>query len=459
MNNASNHTSNKQNAATILAEYAVGLRYEDLPSHVIELARQCLVDAVACAVFGKNFTWSQKVLDYACANGTDGPCQLPGLPGVQLCLPQASLALGTFGHSFELDSLRKPGAGVHPGATVALPAFAAAQAYKASGRDLLVAIVAGCEVMFRIGAATLHTPEKVGFHAPGLTGPFGSATACGLLAGLSAPQLTNAYGIAGSLASGLLAFARADHGGMIKRLHLGRAAESGVLAASLAGDGYEGPGSVLDGTFGLLDAFCSESDSTQLTRGLGVEYEIERLCIKRYACHVTAQAPVQLLRNEMATHGFDGRDIDTIIVRSSAKVVSHHSDLEPNDIMLAQYSVPFTLAIAAYADPIDPRVFSEEILQSPRVRDLAKRVEVSERTDGAGKGWGAELIIRLHDGREFAGTQESFLGCPEEPLSRKQLRDKFDALCVGLGPAASSALFQVLWEIEDASDLSQLLSD
>lgn len=450
------HPANGVSAAATLADYAVNLRYEDLPPNVIELARQCLVDAVACAVFGKDFPWSQAVLAHAQASGAGGPCRLPGLPEVTLALPQAALVLGTFGHAFELDSLRKPGAGVHPGATIALPALAAAQHHGASGHDLIVAIVAGCEVMFRIGAATLHTPEKVGFHAPGLTGPFGAATACGVLSHLTMAQMTHAYGIAGSLASGLLAFAPAGRGGMVKRLHLGRAAESGVLAASLAAAGYEGPDSVLDGKFGLLDTFCSESNPGLLTAGLGQRFEIERLCVKRYACHVTAQSPVQFLREQMARHGFSGQDIETIMVRSSPKVVSHHSEPEPGDIMLAQYSVPFTLAIAAFLDPIDPRVFSEKTLHSPDIRALAKRIQVTEREGPVPKGWGAEVEIRTRDGRHFTGTQETFLGSPEDPLSRTALRAKFDALCAGLDTSDCEGLFESLWHIEATSDLSQL---
>ena len=154
------------------------------------------------------------------------------------------------------ENPRAPGAGVHGGATVALPAPMMAQACNANGRDLVTAIVAGVEAMFRIGAATLHSAEKVGFHGPGMTGLFGSATACALLMKLSAAQTANAYGIAGSLAGGLLAFAKSGSGGMIKRLHLGRAAESGVIAARLAQRGYEGPPAVLEGRYGLLEHFA-----------------------------------------------------------------------------------------------------------------------------------------------------------------------------------------------------------
>ena len=140
--------------------------------------------------------------------------------------PAAALANGALAHAFELDSLTRPGAGAHPGATVLPPALAVAQQGARGGKDLIAAFVAGNEVMIRIGRATGHTNEARGFHAPGTTGPFGAAVACGHLLGLDAAAMTNAIGIAGSLAGGLLEFARGD-GGIVKRLHLGRASEAG----------------------------------------------------------------------------------------------------------------------------------------------------------------------------------------------------------------------------------------
>ena len=97
---------------------------------------------------------------------------------------------------------------------------------------LLTAFVAGAEVMIRIGRATKHSNETRGFHAPGTTGPFGAAVACGHLMGFDAERMTNALGIAGSLSSGLVEFARSGTGAMVKRLHFGRAAEGGVLAVN-----------------------------------------------------------------------------------------------------------------------------------------------------------------------------------------------------------------------------------
>src|SRR5215813_7373328 len=360
-----------------LAAYAVATRFDDLPRVAVERAKQCLIDAIACAIFGAQFPWSGMVLAEALSTGAGGPCRVPGVPGKTLHVPQAALVAGAFSHAFEYDNLRKPGAGVHAGATVALPALAMSQAVNASGKDLIAAIVAGVEVMFRIGAATLHSPEHLGFHAPGLTGPFGSAAACASLMRLSPRETAHAFGIAGSLAGGLLAFAKAGSGGMVKRLHLGRAAESGVVAARLAQRGYEGPRNVLEGGYGVLECFCDDMDPTLLTRGLGREFETERICFKRYPCHVTAHVPVQLLRSFIETHGFGGDDIRTINIEASAKVISHHGERAPADLLLAQYSVPFCVALAAYHDPLDPGVFCDDVIRDARVRNLAQRVDLT----------------------------------------------------------------------------------
>ena len=437
-----------------LAAYAAAAKFEHFPQAAAERAKRCLVDAVACAIFGAQFPWSTMVLDEALATGAGGPCRVPGVSGKTLHVPQAALVSGAFAHAFEYDNLRKPGAGVHAGATVALPALAMAQAVKASGKELIAAIIAGVEVMFRIGAATLHTPEHIGFHAPGMTGPFGSAAACASLMGLSARQTAHAFGIAGSLAGGLLAFAKAGSGGMVKRLHLGRAAESGVLAARLASRGYEGPRNVIEGSYGVLEAFCEENDPILLTQGLGQVFEIERVCFKRYPCHVTAHVPVQLLRNLMTTGNFGPQDIHTIAIEASGKVVSHHNERAPADIMLAQYSVPFCVAIAAYHDPLDPAVFCDEVVRDPRVRALAKAIKVS-----AGetiKGWGARLDITLKDGRTVGGQIDTWLGCPETPLSTEQLRDKFDRITDHASQRLRDTLFDNLMQLEQVKSLETL---
>jgi 2-methylcitrate dehydratase PrpD len=442
-------------AAETLAAYAVGLRFEALPEPVVERARVCLADAIGCAAFGARFPWSQMVLDFARSTGAGGPCRLPGIAGVALHVPQAALALGTFSHAFELDSLRNPSAGVHPGATVALPALAMAQALGSSGKALLTAIVAGTEVMGRIGVATLHSPEARGFHAPGIAGPFGSAAACASLAGLDAAVTAQAFGIAGSLGGGLLAFAKAGTGGMVKRLHMGRAAEAGVVAIELARRGFEGPATVLEGRFGTLEAYCDKSDPARLTADLGTVWEIERLCIKPYALHVTAQPSVQLIRQWMVEHRFTGDDVASLTIWASPKVVSHHADPNPADVMSAQYSTSFTVALAAYHDPADPEVFNEKTLADARVRRLACEIRIVERPQDVGT-MGIDMSIGLKDGRKLTGKLAAFRGTPEQPFTRADLKAKFDNLTRAMPADRRDALFCSLIAIENLDDVRKL---
>jgi 2-methylcitrate dehydratase PrpD len=435
-------------AATTLAQFAAGLRYDDLPPSVIERATHCLVDAVACAVYGGRFAWSRIALDQTSLDPTG---VLPvSRSASRSAVREAALVWGTRAHAFELDSLCKPSAGVHPGATVALPALATAHALGSSGRDLLRAIVAGCEVMFRIGTATLHSPEKRGFHAPGLNGPFGSAIACGTLLGLPAARLANALGIAGSLGGGLLAFSRAGGGGMVKRLHMGRAAEGGVLAAQLAAGGFDGPETVLEGELGFLQAVCNESNPALLTADLGSRWKIETLCLKQFACHITAHAPVHLLRTLMHRHGFRGDEIVALRMEVSDKVLSHHTARHPADLMQAQYSVPYCTAMAAFRDLTDPDTIADDVLTDPEVRHLANMIQLAPRRSGEGTGWGVDMAITMRDGRVLQAAAGDFPGCPETPLSPDQLRGKFRSLTKG---TAADRLFDLLAAIGSAHDI------
>jgi 2-methylcitrate dehydratase PrpD len=396
------------------------------------------------------------IASYAQHYGGSGASRIIGVTG-RVSAPMAALANGVFAHAFELDSLRKPGAGVHPGAALVPAALAIAEEIGASGNALLTAIVAGCEVMFRIGAASRHTSELLGFHAPGLTGPFVAAITAGHLLGLDAGRMCNALGIAGSFGGGVLAFAKADNGSMVKRLHLGRAAEAGILAARLAERGYEGPDTILDGEFGFLQTYCKESDAALLTQGLGIEFETRKLCFKRYPCHVTAHTPMQSILALRGTHGFDGHDVRQVIVRASAKVLSHHSNHDPADTMAAQYSVPFCVAVALLDDPMDPEAFLDRGLGDASLRALCRQVEMNVLDDDTSKRstWASEVTIRLNDGREFIRAADDFEGTPTSPLSAQALRHKY-LRCANLFEPATLPL-QQLECIESLPDVRAMI--
>jgi len=410
-----------------LAEYAANLRFEEIPAAVVQRAKDCIIDTAAAIIYGNTIPWSRTMVGYAQRTGPGGKSRILGAGGPAVQPALAALANGTLSHAFELDNVViNPGAGVHGGATLLPPGLAMAQEAGGSGRDLIAAVVAGAEVMIRIGWATKHSNEAHGFHAPGTTGPFGAAIAAGRFLELDASTMTNALGIAGSLCGGLMEFARSGTGAMVKRLHIGRASEAGVLAASLAHGGFTGPSSVLEGEAGFLRVFCSDFDLGALTRGLGHDYATLNICLKRYACHITAQRAVQAVQELRAEHGIGGDDVKAVTVMGEKRMSVVNNIPEPTDVMMSQYSAPFCVALALYRDPRDPASFGEHALADPAIRSLCRRVTVLPEPGNWGHGdVPSTVTITTNDGRELTRRVEAFLGTPARPFDRAAMREKF----------------------------------
>jgi 2-methylcitrate dehydratase PrpD len=407
-------------------------------------------------VQGSSLPWSRIVVRYAQRTGAGGQSRILGADGPSVQAPAAALANGGLAHAFESDNLTRPGAGVHPGATLLPPALAVAQEQGSSGRDLITAIVAGFEVMYRIGYATKHSNERRGFHAPGTTGPFGAAVAAGRLLRHDTATMTNALGIAGSLAGGLMEFARSGTGAMVKRLHLGRAAESGVLAASLAADGFTGPSSVLEGEAGFLKVFCTEWDIDDLTHGLGSEFATLKLCLKRFPVHMTAQTAVQAILELQAEHGFHGAQVDRVTVAGNERMATVNNIRNPTDIMMAQYSIPFCVALALFRDPRNPASFDDSALSDGEIRAMRQRVAVTV-ADPPSRVAGASIVtVQLRDGRRITREVEAFDGTPERPLTRAELRDKFTILMCAVGASRAPEWFERLQNLENETDVRWL---
>jgi 2-methylcitrate dehydratase PrpD len=438
------------NETKALAEYAAGLRYADLPDAVVQRAKDCIADTVAVTAFGAALPWSRMVLRYAGRTGAGGSSRALEPGGPLLRAPMAAFANGALAHAFEMDNLTWPNTGVHPGATMLVPALAVAQERGIGGRELLASFVAGAETMIRVGRATRHNNEGRGFHAPGTTGPFGGAAAVGNLMKFNAARMTNALGIAGSLACGLLEFARSGTGAMVKRLHMGRAAESGVLAASLAAEGFTGPGTVLEGEFGFLNVYCGEHDVAALTRGLGSEYATLRIMLKRFPVHITSHTSVQAVMDLRREHGYGSDDVASIHIAGNSKMATINNIPAPADLMMAQYSLPFCVALAHYREPRDPRTFSAAAFNDPAIRSLARRVTIAVSDEAShGHTLASTVTVTLKDGRALTRRVADFKGTPDSPLSRDEMRDKFLLLTRHCDRSAMDRLFERIQNLED----------
>jgi 2-methylcitrate dehydratase PrpD len=271
--------------------------------------------------------------------------------------------------------------------------------------------------------------------------------------GFDRARMLNALGIAGSLAGGLMEFARSGTGAMVKRLHLGRAAESGVLAASLAADGFTGPVSVLEGEFGFLRVFCGDAyDASELTRGLNETYATRSIMLKRFPCHITAHTSVQAILDLRAEHGYTAADVAAIQIAGNDKMARVNNIPSPADIMMAQYSIPFCVALAHVRDPRDPRSFNEAALRDAQIRALAARVSITVAEERPTP-LAAAVTVTLNDGRVLARTVTDFKGTPQQPLDHAELREKFLLLTRHCTGEDMGRMFDRLQNLENEPNL------
>lgn len=358
-----------------LARWVSALAYRDLPDRSKNVVRLALIDTVGCGVYGYQTPWAQILLKWVQAGGAKGRARAWNNAQPGLRAADAALVNGTASHAFELDDYHN--AKLHPGAVVIPAALALAEELDVSGERLVTAIAAGYEVMIRSSLALNPSAARLrGWHLTGACGPFGAAAACAVLLGLDAERTAWALGLAGTQGAGLWAF-NAD-GAMSKRLHAGKAAHSGVLAAELAAAGFSGPTQiyeVADG--GFLRAFSDASDAAPLTHQLGAVYHLDAVSIKPYSCcgstHAYIDAALEL-RRRLGNAWEPARPVR--VGMSKVVDVQCGFDYVPSTVLNAQMSLRYVLAAALNDGQVLPAQFSSEKMHDPALGVLAANLEL-----------------------------------------------------------------------------------
>ncbi len=439
-----------------LAQFVHDTGHDDLPREVVEVCRVFLLDNLASALVGARTPWAKMVQSLGEENGSQAKCSILGI-NKSVSMPYAALANGTAIAGFETDQAYYPGS-CHPGAVVLPALLAVAQTQPIDGRRFLESFALAYEAVCRIGrAAGRAVEDKAGFHGPGTNGPFGSAMAAGKALGLDIECLVNALGIAGSHGAGIMEFAR--EGAMTKRLHLGRAAQTGLESALLAQKGFTGPSTVLEGERGFLNVYSPTPHPTLLTRDLGSEWVLFGVSCKAYACHLSFHPVIDKVVGFKEESGLNAKEIQTVRVATNPTVVRKHGQKSPATILGAQYSLPFSLAIALLRDIKNPAVFNESTVADEEIRSLAGIVELESREIDNGPM--ASIIIKANGQRSILEATD-WKGAPTNPYSFKEISDKFRTYASGVIDAEKieEAITKIA-RLEDEPDtaiLARLLS-
>jgi 2-methylcitrate dehydratase PrpD len=449
-----------RNRTERLAEAAARFSADTLPPDTLELAKDCLLDHIAVSLYGMEQPWSRFVAEMV---ASDGGAAQASVYGKRLRVPAQAAALvnGTAAHGFELDDYHK-GSLSHLGAAVIPAVLAVSEREHLSGRDALGAIVAGYEVMARAGNATIPSLILRGFHPTGTHGPIGAAAGVANLLRVSAPVMAAAIGIGVACAAGSMEFSQDEQGGgMSKRLQCGRAAQAGIVAVDLAKRGLTTPRSSLEGKYGYINLYSDEPNADAIDRSLGDDFEIRYNNFKRYACCGVLHASIDAITDLVGKHRFSPADVSEVIVGGNSKLVAQHRSVAPESVMAAQYSMPFSAAVALQGRAMDPAAYYEGSYRDPAALAVARlvRLELDPEIDRIFPDrLGGSVRIRLKSGQELASTVLDARGTSSNPLNREGIIEKARTLCFGiLNDQAVDQLIDVILRFERLSDVSDLL--
>lgn len=420
-----------------LADFLAGLRGR-VGERLLARSVNALIDTLGCISFGAGQPWSQAAIAYALATGGTGKGSATVIGHAAKTTPgMAAFANGASAHAFELDDVHEEAIS-HPGAVVVPAALALAEDLGASNRDLAEAVVIGYEAMARAGIAVGPAAHMLaGFHPTSMSGVFGSTAAAGRLLDFDGESLNHAFGVAVSLASGTMEFA--SSGGMAKRIHAGRAAEAGLLAASLVANDFQGAGDGLAGRYGFCNVFGTDPQIELLTEALDDRWMIDEITVKPYAACSDIHPLIQAALELRAEHHLRAEQIDRIEAEGPTKAVAQNSLDGTVSVMAAQYSAQFNIAAAILADPSDPKTYKPERIADPALADLQTRVvslRAAEEFDKTyAKKMGGRVRIFLLNGEVLERTVHGQKGSMHDPLSQEQLDAKFQSLVTASAPA------------------------
>jgi aconitate decarboxylase len=450
-----------------IAEFVANLKYDAIPDDVRQRIKLLILDALGCGLYGADLEWSRILQRRLAKLDTSSSSTVWGTKQ-KLSAPHAALVNGSQVQGFELDDMHHLGI-LHTGAVV-LPALISIAETNSglSGKEFLTAAVAGYEIGPRVGicmGSTEHIGQ--GWHSGATLGVFSAAAGSARGLKLDTDKTVHALGIAGTQSSGLMS---AQYGSMVKRMHAGRAAQSGLYGAQFADEGFTGIINVFESPYG---GFCTTfSRSTdrfnleELTAGLGSVWQTMGVRLKYYACVGTTHATIDMIQDMRAERPFGPDDVAKVVVYGSESS-KHHMGWKyiPQGITSAQLNLSYCVASLLLEGEVFVDQFTEAKLTEPARLALAEKVEMFHDPAITAKGPQFRHLVRievtLKDGTKMERTAE-ISRHKKNFASDAEVVAKFEKLAVKVLPKAQVEELRDavlgLDKLDDAAKVARLLA-
>jgi 2-methylcitrate dehydratase PrpD len=422
-----------------------------IPQAVREKCIDLAVDVVGLCATARNEHYVKATLA-GCDD--DGPCTAIGHRGT-LSAAAAALVNGTAAHGEDFDDTFEGGP-VHAGAVVVPAVLAACERHKASGAAALTGVAVGVEVLCRLSLVVPKAVHKAGFHPTAVFGAMGAAAGVAAALGLEKKQTVDALGIAGSMASGIIEYLA--EGAWTKRMHAGWAAQSGLRAALMARAGFSGPRTVFEGTHGLFHGFAHTTDGNYdaLIGGFGARWVTETLAFKPYPCGTMTHPYIDCAR-KLAARGITAEQVADIVCEVGEGTVHRlweplAAKQQPANGYAAKFSQPYCIAAGLVRHNVGLGDFTDAAVKDPRVLALAAKVRYRVDPDNPYPNqFTGHIRATLADGRVVEERQPHFRGGAKEPLTRRDIEEKFALNCrhAGWDESKTSAALKLAKSLYD----------
>jgi 2-methylcitrate dehydratase PrpD len=452
-----------------LVDYSVGTNFGDYPTAVIEKAKLHILDSIGCSLGGSRAAIGESMLaPFKRMGGSEEATLIGG--GLKVPSINAALVNGTSANALDFDDTYLSDGLGHPGSSTIPAALAVGEWKKATGKEIINAIITAYDVGNRIGLAIQPTHERLqqvwGF---GTWQTFCAAIAAAKVMRLNTDQMFNAFGVAGATAPlpctqkwGWDISERPIH--WVKE-PTGWPCWTGTLAAILAESGFVGNRYILDGENGFwIMAGSDRCDYAKMTAGLGSEYVIMNdMSIKPYSCCRWQHPALDCLKLIKEKHNLQPEDVQQIMINSFAWVKTQEV-YEPQGVVDAQFCIPFTAAMVIMGLKPGPGWYTEENLHNQEVADLAKKVRVNldpelesiyvEEGEQTAR---VEVLTRQGDSwSEFVRIPS---GDPRNPITLAEVEDKFRTQAsYVLDEAGISRAVKMILDFDHLNDVTELMA-
>jgi 2-methylcitrate dehydratase PrpD len=434
-----------------LSGFLSDLSSSQIPDNVLHQSKRCLIDWLGVALAGSQDRATSVLCIVADEIDTAAQATVLGR-GRRRSLPWAALINAFMSHVLDFDDTYNPQrTTVHGSAPVWPVVLALSEHRPVSGSQAATAFIAGFETEVRIALAAGPSHYEGGWHVTGTVGHLGAAAAGASVLGLSAGEVANALGAAGTQAAGL----KGVYGSMGKALHPGKAAMDGLLAALLAAKGFTASTSIIEGKHGFLEVLSEDFDTGWVTRGLGVEWTVLDDGFKPYACgsltHPTIECVIDLRRR----HDVDPHEIESIEATVNDYVSWVTAKEDPKTGLEGKFSIFHCAAVAALDGKASVAQFEDGRVNDADVIAMRRRVRIV--VDEALPKDGAKVAMTLSDGRRLQAEVAHNKGTPAKPMSDAEIEAKFLELAEPhLGRVVSRDVVQRCWQLERCDDVGEI---